>query len=182
VYWPKKVSQPFGIQSEYSWSEIGAIYKIIGDYRVGLFIETGVNQGDLAAWMLAKSFFIPEFHYAGITCDLNILDNKLEDLMKYAEQSFIATGRCCSDAILARVRKTVRNSIHPVMVFCDGQDVEREFISYFGVLRPGDVIASYKFPAGFRLDVFTKFESYEKIKRINGDFMKNTAIIAGVLI
>jgi len=182
MYWPKNIAQPFGIQSEYSWSEIGAIYRIIGDYKVGLFIETGVNQGDLAAWMLAKGFFVPEFHYTGITCDLNILDNKLEDMMKYAEQSFVAAGKCCSEAILGRVKRLVSNSSHPAMVFCDGQDVEREFISYFGVLRPGDVIASYKFPVGFRLGVFAKFEGYEKIKRINGDFMKNTAIIAGVLL
>jgi hypothetical protein len=181
LYWPKKSNQPFGITSEYSWSEIGAMYKIIADYKVGLFIETGVNQGDLAAWMLARGFFIPEFHYVGITNDISILDKKLEDLMRYAEQSFVAAGVCWSDAILSKVKRLIKNSRSPVMVFCDGRDVEREFTCYFDLLRSGDVLASYKFPVGFRLPVFKKLEDNEKVKRINGDFMKNTAIIAGVL-
>lgn len=181
MYWPKKTNQPFGIQSEYSWSEIGAIFKIISDYDVGLFIETGVNQGDLAAWMLARGFFIPEFTYVGITCDLNKLDRKLEDLMRYAEQSFIAVGVCWSDAMLSKLSKFVRNSPKPAMVFCDGVDVEKEFLHYFKILRPGDVLASYKFPVGFRLGLFKKFEDDGKMSRINGDFMKNTAIIAGVI-
>lgn len=182
MYWPKKTNQPFGINSEYSWSELGAIYKIIADYKVGLFIETGVNQGDLAAWMLARSFFIPEFHYVGVTCDPNLLDQKLEDLMKYAEQSFIATGVCWSYAILAKLAKMVKNSSRPVMVFCDGKDVEKEFDAYFDILRPGDVLASYKFPLGFKLSKFKKYDDNGELSRINGDFMKNTAIIAGVLL
>lgn len=181
MYWPKKTLQPFGIQSDYSWSDIGAILKIIADYKVGLFIETGVNQGDLAAWMLARSFFIEDFHYVGITCDINLLDQKLEDLMKYAEQSFVAAGVCWSEAILSKVKRLIRNSRSPVMVFCDGKDVEKEFTEYFKILRTGDVIASYKFPVVFRIGNFTPLENNEKIKRINGDFMKNTAIIAGVL-
>ncbi len=182
MYWPKKTNQPFGIDSEYSWSELGAIYKIIADYKIGLFIETGVNRGDLAAWMLAKSFFIPDFHYVGVTCDLSLLDRKLEHLMKYAEQSFIATGVCWSHTILSRLAKMIKNSFHPVMVFCDGRDVEKEFRCYFDLLRPGDVIASYKFPTEFKMSNFSKLENDEKVQRITGDFMKNTAIIAGVLL
>lgn len=182
LYWPKKTNQPFGIQSEYSWSEIGAIFKIISDYKVGLFIETGVNQGDLAAWMVAKGFFVPDFHYVGITNDINILDEKLEDLMKYAEQSFVSAGVCWSDAMLNKIKKFIRNSHSPVMVFCDGKEVEKEFNCYYELLRPGDVLASYKFPIGFRLPVFKKLEDNDKLKRINGDFMKNTAIIVGEIL
>ena len=158
------------------------VLKIIADYKVGLFIETGVNQGDLAAWMLARGFFVEDFHYIGITCDLSILDQKLEDLMKYAEQSFVAAGVCWSKAMLSRVSKTIRNSRKPVMVFCDGKDVEREFQEYYNILRTGDVVASYKFPVEFKLTNISKLENDGKIQRINGDFMKNTAIIAGVLI
>lgn len=182
VYWPKETNQPFGIQSEYSWSEIGAILKIISDNKIGLFIETGVNRGDLAVWMLFKSFFVPDFHYIGITRDISLLDQKLEDLMKYTEQSFIAHGICWSDGILNRVKKMIKNSSRSVMVFCDGQDVEKEFHCYFGLLRSGDVIASYKFPVGFKMKNFSVLENDGKIKRIVGDFMKNTEIIAGVVL
>ena len=182
MYWPKKTTQPFGIQSEYSWSEIGAILKIIADYKVGLFIETGVNQGDLAAWMVAKGFFVPNFHYVGVTNDITLLNSNLEDLMRYAEQSFVAAGVCWSATILNKIKRMIRNSTQPVMVFCDGKDVEKEFMCYYQILRTGDVLASYKFPVGFRLQVFKKLEDNEQIQRINGDHMKNTAIIAGVLV
>lgn len=181
LYWPKKTNQPFGIQSDYSWSDVGAILKIISDYKVGLFIETGVNQGDLAAWMIARGFFVPDFHYVGITNDINLLDQKLEELMKYTEQSFIAAGVCWSYGITKKIYHMVRNSHRPAMVFCDGKDVEKEFKCYFDLLRPGDVLASYKFPTGFKLGVFKKYEDLDQVKRITGDFMKNTAIIAGVL-
>lgn len=181
--WPDTKKFPFGVQSDYSWNEIGALLRLIDEYNVGLVIETGVNRGDFAAWMMAICMFNTKFHYVGITCNIDLVDESVSDFIRGVPQAFISKGLSYSDAILAMVKKYINNSFSRVLVFCNGANVEKEFNAYMNILRPGDVICVSGFPVSFSLKHVTAKEQDKKLKRIASNWITSrTRLIAGIVL
>lgn len=180
-HWPQNSRDPLGIKNEFSWSEYGALFRIIGEQRVTLMIETGVGAGDLAAWMIAKSTFDPEFTYLGITNDPTMVDQRVVTQASLnKDHAFIATGAPCGKVILDRVGRMIRNS-SGVMVLCDGTDIEREVDHYLPLLRSGDVIVAHHFLELYKGRRLMDMHRTDQLRRITGDWMNRTRLIAGVI-
>lgn len=182
--WPQDSNDPFGIQCDFNWQELGAILRVIGTHDVRLVIETGVSRGDLAAWMIAKSRFDPEFQYLGITNNPNSIDPKIKTAIESGQSglAFVAVGAPCSDFILNRVSKLVRNS-SCAMVLCDGTNIDREVARYLAILRPGDVIMAHRFLEEYNGNLLFQWSQSGKLDRITGNWMTTyTRLIAGIVL
>lgn len=176
--WPIYSSEPFGIKADYSWEEIGTIFRIMGDHKVSLLIETGVGQGDLAAWMIAKATFDNEFSYLGITNDPGSVDPKLQAMIISSPQVFISVGAPCSDAMITRVSKLIQNS-SVAMVLCSGLAIEKEVNKYIEILRPGDIISAHRFASKYNGATIITGSRNGKMKRLL--YPRMDTVIAGVL-
>lgn len=176
--WPLGEAQPFGIKSDHSWAEIGALFRIIGENKVQTFIETGVGRGDLAAWMISKTYFDPGFQYLGITNDPVAVDPIIQ--VKMNLQAFVSVGAACSDMTIKRVKALVRNS-SCVMVLCNGLDIEREVERYVPLLRPGDVIAAHRFLTDYKGRKLMDMSRNGQLRRIVGEWVTRTRFIVGVI-
>lgn len=141
--------RPLGIESYYTWDEIGTIFRLIDTHNISLLIETGVGNGDLAAWMVAKATFDPEFSYLGITNNPAFVDPKVAAFVVNSPQVFISSGASCSTAMLGMVQRLIHNS-SACMVLCSGVDVSKEVKTYMNILRPGDIIAGHKFAKEYK--------------------------------
>lgn len=179
--WPLDSDQPFGVKSDHTWSEIGAIMRIIDECHVQTFIETGAGRGDLSAWMIAKCRFVPGFQYLGITNDPSGVDMSIQSQIGTQERAFIAIGAPCSDGMMRKVGSLIRNS-SCAMVLCNGLDIEREVDRYLQILRPGDVIAAHQFLVQYRGRKLMDMARNERLDRIVGDWITRTRFIAGVLL
>lgn len=176
--WPLGESQPFGVKSDYTWNEIGALFRIIAENQIQVFIETGVGRGDLAAWMIAKTNFDPEFSYLGVTNDPNAVDTRIQTKMTL--QSFVAVGAACSPMMIKRVGSLVHNATG-AMVLCNGLNIEREVEFYLPILRPGDVIVAHHFLTTYKGKKLMDMSRNGQLRRIVGDWITRTRFIAGVL-
>lgn len=179
--WPVDSCGPWGIKNDYSWRELGVIFRLLDENDVGLMIETGVHAGDVAAWMLLKGLIDESFHYVGITLELDRVSGAVRALLAGVTQSFIAPGLSYSPAILKRTGKLIQNSYRPVLVFCNGKDQEKEFHAYMQVLRPGDLIVVADF-VRFSLRNFTRYSNDGKLERVFASEMLHTRFIGGVLL
>lgn len=141
--------KPLGIESYYTWDEIGTIFRLVDQYNISLLVETGVGNGDLAAWMVAKATFDPEFSYLGITNDPGVVHPKVAAFVVNSPQVFVSVGVSCSNAMLGMVQRLIHNS-SACMVLCSGVDVSREVQTYTKILRPGDIIAGHKFASEYK--------------------------------
>lgn len=180
--WPVGKEQPWGIKSDYTWKEMGTLFRLIDERNIGLVIETGVHAGDVAAWMLLKGLIDEEFNYYGISLELDQVSGAVRGLCAGVTQSFIAPGLATSPAIVRRLGKLIQNSYKPALVFCNGKDQEKEFYAYMNVLRPGDVIVVTGFPVTFSLRHFQKYINDGKLERIAADLMQYTRFIGGLIL
>lgn len=180
--WPVGLNQPLQVRNDFTWKEVGTLFRLIADHRVGLVIETGVGGGDIASWMICKCLFDPGFHYTGITIDIACVSPKIQEMLQKAPQAFIAPGLSYSDAILKWVSKFIHNSFDPVLVFCNGQNQVKEFEAYLSILRPGDVIVISGFPTMFPFGRFDRQVRTEKIQRVHPDITIGTRLLAGVVL
>lgn len=176
--WPVGRDQPFGIKSDYTWSEIGTLFRIIDEQNVTLFIETGVGLGDLSAWMIARAGFDPGFSYLGITNDPGMVDLSIRNRLN--EQVFIAAGSPCSVSTVGRITRLVKNS-SCALILCNGLDIGKEVDHYLSVLRSGDVLVAHQFPAVYSGRQIISGDREGKVKRIVGDWVTRSRFIAGVI-
>lgn len=176
--WPLGDEHPFGIKSDHTWTEIGALFRLVAENNVQTFIETGVGRGDLAAWMIAKTNFDPDFSYLGVTNDPNAVDPRIQEKMN--TQSFIAVGASCSPIMLRRVGSLIHNST-VALVLCNGLDIEREVDHYLPLMRPGDVIVAHQFLTAYKGRKLMDMSRNGQLVRVVGDWITRTRFIAGVL-
>lgn len=177
-HWPLGQAQPFGVVSDHSWTEMGALFRMIDEHNVTLFIETGVGRGDLAAWMIAKCNFDPGFQYLGITNDPNAVDTRIRE--KVGDRTFISVGAACSQPTMRRVGALIRNST-VAMVLCNGLDIGKEVDQYLSILRPGDLIVAHQFLTKYMGRRLMDMDRNGKLDRLSGNWLTPTRFIAGVL-
>jgi hypothetical protein len=176
--WPLGTNAPFGIPSDYSWPELGALFHIIDDFGVQLVVETGAGRGDLAAWMISVCKWNLSIQYLGITNDPNAVDTRVRESV--ADRAFISVGAACSPFMVRRVSSLVKNS-SCAMILCNGLDIGREVDHYLPVLRSGDVIVAHQFIEKYSGSRLVSMSRDGSLKRISGDTLGHTRFIAGIL-
>ena len=143
--WPNGELSPFLFKSDYSWQEIGAIFFAISKLDVGMFIETGINRGDLCSVMLIKSYYDDGFEYIGFTSDVDLISHKerLSKFVEWSNNSWVHTGLLSSSPrYRLLISNRIKHSPKPAMVFCNSALYKADFDFAMSCLRCGDVIGT----------------------------------------
>jgi hypothetical protein len=134
-------ARPHGIFICHWWAEVGCLFNILDHYEIGLFVEIGVLDGGLAALMLSRCDYLPEFDYLGFDSHQGKWNARLVERAGIK----LFRGDAFSSQTQERVQNKIRRCEHRALVYCDGGNKAAEANLYWGFLRRGDLLGVHDF-------------------------------------
>lgn len=136
-----------GVPTSLTWYDIGAIVHVIQAARVTVVIEIGVDQGGLAALLLAyRQYAQPQYdipaltNYFGVDINLDTVSRSVLD----PHRAHFLEADAWAPATIARVQAEIAGH-QRALIFCDGGDKPRDLRTYAPILRPGDVLMAHDY-------------------------------------
>jgi len=178
--WPVlSLQPPLCIEQDTMWSELGVLYRLLEKYNSNVLIDTNVQLGGVASWMITKCLWDENFRYWGVCVNDTVLSPKIKDALKLAPKALLIRGLCTSTAIQDKITSMLENVHKPVILYCGSGDILKTFDTYYKRLRFGDVIVANNFPMFLRLGNFQPYMKNEKIKRVTDDYLQGTRLFVG---
>lgn len=138
---------PIGVPTSLTWHDIGAIVHVIQAARVTVVIEIGVDQGGLAALLLAyrqyaqQQYSIPPLtNYFGVDINLETVSRSVLD----PHRAHFLQADAWAPATVDRVRAEIAGHSR-ALIFCDGGDKPKDLRTYAPILRSGDVLMAHDY-------------------------------------
>ena len=138
---------PVGVPCSLTWYDIGAIMHVIQAAHITMVVEIGVDQGGLAALLLAYQGYAarqyghpPMIGYLGV----EIATNNICPTVISPHRAQFYEGDAWAQSTVERVRLAVDRSERS-LIFCDGGDKPRDMRTYAPIIRPGDVLMAHDY-------------------------------------
>lgn len=138
---------PAGVPTSLTWYDVGAIVHTIQAARVEIVVEIGVEQGGLAALLLAACYFaMPHYgipplrQYFGVDIALHTLADSVHE--RYPDRFLEADA--WDAATVARVAQEIA-PYNRALIFCDGGDKPKDLRTYAAIARPGDLLLAHDY-------------------------------------
>jgi len=129
------VTIPFGIKTSHTWHEVGAIFRVINNYKIEFFVELGTYQGGLLSLLNARSRYDNKFKCISFENNVGMIHPK-----SYSElANIIIIGDCQSAEHVQMVRDKI-SSHHKSIIYCDNGNKVKEAGLYAPVLKSGDIL------------------------------------------
>lgn len=161
---------PVGIPIAHSWLDVGAILKIIQDYKIHSFIEIGVDSGGLAALIIVYGANVGNLIYTGV--EIKQMTNPHITVQSGSIYSMIDVFSEEGYQLLSSI---IDKSVPPRFIYCDNGDKVREFEQVAPLIEAGDYIACHDFGNEFDLTDFSDMPP--TIARIETSWLDDTNII-----
>ena len=139
-YWPSQSRSPLGIYGTLSWAEVGALFRLLDDYKISTFIEFGLYRGGLASMMIARTLFDYDFLYFGVENDINRLDYRVVAACNEGTRANIYVGDVFADDVKTLVGNYARR--RPTLIFCNASDRYKELIEYLEIVDSNSLLVS----------------------------------------
>jgi Methyltransferase domain len=151
--------RPHGILICHWWNEVGELFRIVDELKVGLFVEIGLLDGGLAALMLSRCDYVQGFRYIGIDLWAEVnCDHRVRHKAESTKYSFIRQRDAWAESTVNNIAEYVEMQTDaPAMIYCDGGDKTKEAHLYWPILRSGDILALHDYsddPADVGPEVF----------------------------
>ncbi len=137
---------PVAVPTSLTWYDMGALLHIVQAAQVDLVVEIGVDQGGLAALLLAYRDYAGQaaqtvpLTYVGI--DINLAT--VCPLLLAQHRAHFIQADAWAAATVGAVQMLVSDA-QRALVFCDGGDKPRELHLYAPILRPGDLLLAHDY-------------------------------------
>lgn len=138
---------PLGVPTSLTWHDVGAIVHVIQAARVTCVVEIGVDQGGLAALLLAyrqyaqQQYSIPPLtNYFGVDINLETVSRSVLD----PHRAHFLEADAWASSTVDRVRAEIAGHSR-ALIFCDGGDKPKDLRTYAPILRPGDVLMAHDY-------------------------------------
>lgn len=138
---------PVGVPTSLTWYDVGALLHTIQAAHVEVVVEIGVEQGGLAALLLAACHFaMPHYgipplrQYFGVDIALHTLADRVLEL--YPDRFLEADA--WDSTTMARVAQEIA-PYGRALIFCDGGDKPKDLRTYADVARSGDLLLAHDY-------------------------------------
>jgi hypothetical protein len=166
---------PAGLPTGQSWLDLGALLHLCDKYEIKSFIEIGVLEGGLAAFLFGRVRFSEKFRYLGIEVESRFLSSGLQQGFNIYRGFDLFIGDAFDEPMIVAVSHWIGAGSGRVLLYCDDGDKPREFAAYSSILRTEDLIAAHDVGFEFKAEDL-KIE--RPMERIDSDWLKDTRLIA----
>lgn len=133
-------AKPFGIKIAQTWIQIGLMFQLIEDLKLGTVIELGVFCGGLADLLIRRSEMVKDIRYFGFENNPGPIEHPVRDHWT------INIADVFAQETVAHVSALMSGDARPALIFCDDGDKPKEMRTYAPVLRPGDYMLAHDYP------------------------------------
>ena len=167
---------PMGVPIGQSWFELGALAWLCGRHEIKSFVEIGMLEGGLSAFLLGRTMFAKDFRYLGIEYDPRFLDVKILAAAEWFDRFDIWEADAFEPDTVRGVNEWIQETENArALIYCDGGDKVKELRDYGPVLWPGDIIAAHDFGREYQESDLPRMKN---MTRIESDWLTDTHIIA----
>lgn len=140
--WPEGEPYPFGVHASHTWDELGAIFRVIQDFKINTFIELGLFKGGLSSFMLTRCQYVTNFYYVGVEKDRELLDIRLMNIFG-SFGSRLVIGNVFHPQVSKLIMDVVMSCPVPRLVYCDNGDKPREVNTYLPIVPKGTYVMAH---------------------------------------